>query len=83
VTMTSNGRVVAEALVNPSWLREHDARVKAQALRDAAEEYSNGHQADKPHDNYRVEVPRWLRERAERISTSIHSRSSEEVPDVV
>jgi len=45
-------------------LAEHDAEV----LRAAADEFANGHQADKP--RLREAVPQWLRARADRIEAT-------------
>lgn len=42
------------------WLAEHDREVAKSAIVKAAEEFRDGHQGDKPRENYRMEVPRWL-----------------------
>lgn len=50
------------------WLTEHDRAVAAAALSSAADEFHNGHQADKPREDYRRTVPQWLLARANSLS---------------
>ena len=64
VTQRRIAELTAALAPHSDALAKHDAEV----LRAAADEFANGHQADKP--RLRDAVPQWLRDRADRIGAT-------------
>jgi hypothetical protein len=60
---------LAEAVVRSPWLAQRDARIRAEALRDAADDASRIHcgYPTNPHARSVNAIGRWLRARADHI----------------